>query len=128
VLLTCLTTKFLFAVACTYRGVTRGGKGGTIPWALNHHVGANHCRGAEKSQKCHKYFLQCSSLHLLPKDFRSEHGGVKLASCPGRHITSLRFCAYSQAKNWNQNDKPTEHWSKTALHWSVHKRSQGGPR
>jgi len=27
---------------------------------------------------------------LLPKDLRFEHGGAKLASCPGRHITSLR--------------------------------------
>jgi len=27
--------------------------------------------------------------HLLPKDIRFKHGGAKLASCPGRHLTSL---------------------------------------
>ena len=26
----------------------------------------------------------------LPNELRFEHGGVKLASCPGRHLTSLR--------------------------------------
>jgi len=30
-------------------------------------------------------------VHLLPKGLRSEHGGAKLASCPGRHLTSLRL-------------------------------------
>jgi len=28
--------------------------------------------------------------HLLPKDLRFDHGGAKLSSCPGRHLTSLR--------------------------------------
>jgi len=28
--------------------------------------------------------------HLLPKDLRFEHEGAKLASCPGRHLASLR--------------------------------------
>jgi len=27
-----------------------------------------------------------NTVHLLPKYLRSEHGGVKLASCPGRHL------------------------------------------
>jgi len=40
--------------------------------------------GAEKSQQCHKYFLQYT-VHLLPKSLRFEHAGAKLASCPGRH-------------------------------------------
>jgi len=31
-------------------------------------------------------------VHLLPKDLMFEHGGAKLASCPGRHPTSLRPC------------------------------------
>jgi len=31
-----------------------------------------------------------STVHLLPKDLRFEHGGAKLASFPGRHLTSLR--------------------------------------
>jgi len=40
-----------------------------------------------------------SATHLLPKDLRFQHGGAKLASCPGHHLTSLRaanswrFCA-----------------------------------
>jgi len=36
---------------------------------------------AEKSQQCRKYFLQYSKF---------EHGGAKLASCPGRHRTQVR--------------------------------------
>jgi len=42
---------------------------------------------AEKSQHFHKYF---NTVQLLPKDLRFEHGGAKLVSCPGRHLTSLR--------------------------------------
>jgi len=30
--------------------------------------------------------------YLLPKDLSFEHGGGKLASCPGRHLTLLRPC------------------------------------
>ena len=28
-------------------------------------------------------------MHLLPKDLKFEHGGAKLASCPGRHLAWL---------------------------------------
>jgi len=31
------------------------------------------------------------SVHLLPKDPRFEHSGAKPVSCPGRHLTSVRF-------------------------------------
>jgi len=31
-----------------------------------------------------------NTAHMLPKNLRFEHGGAKLASCPGRHLTSLR--------------------------------------
>jgi len=37
-----------------------------------------------------------NTVHLLPKDLRFEYGGAKLASCPGRHLTSIRpwmYCA-----------------------------------
>jgi len=54
-------------------------EGGAIPWVT--------MGGGKKSQQCHKYFLQYS---LLPKIPRCEYGGAKLASCPGRHLTSLR--------------------------------------
>jgi len=30
------------------------------------------------------------TVHLLPKDLWFEHGGTKLASFPGRHLTSVR--------------------------------------
>ena len=33
-----------------------------------------------------------NTVHLLPKDIKFEHGGAKLASCPGRCLTSLRPC------------------------------------
>jgi len=33
-----------------------------------------------------------NTVHLLPKDLKFEHGGIKLASCPGRCLTSLRLC------------------------------------
>jgi len=31
-----------------------------------------------------------NAVHWLPKDLNFEHGGTKLASCPGRHLTLLR--------------------------------------
>ena len=31
-----------------------------------------------------------NTVHLFLKDHRFEHGGANLASCPGRHLTSLR--------------------------------------
>ena len=34
------------------------------------------------------------AVHLLPKDLRFEHGGAKLASCPGRHLISLHPCIF----------------------------------
>jgi len=63
------------------RGVTVESKGGTIPRTPNHH-------GAPKSPNnvTGTFF---NTIHLLRKD-RFEHGGAKLASFPGRHLTSLR--------------------------------------
>jgi len=56
---------------------------------LNHYRGAKSPRGASKgTNSVTGTFL--NTVHLLPKDFRFEHGGAKLASCPGRHLTSLR--------------------------------------
>jgi len=54
--------------------------------------------GAIKSQQYHKYFLQYSRLHLLPKDLRFEHGSAKPASCPRCHLTSLRPCCYGSSR------------------------------
>jgi len=33
-----------------------------------------------------------NAVNVLPKDLKFEHGGAKLASCPGRHLISLRPC------------------------------------
>ena len=41
-----------------------------------------------------------NALYLLPKDLRFEHGGAKLASCPGRQLTSLRLWA----EVWQRHD------------------------
>jgi len=54
------------------RGVTRGGKGGTIP------------RAPKSPNNVTRTFF--NTIHLLPKDIRFEHGGAKLACCPGRHL------------------------------------------
>jgi len=75
-------------VIVVIRGVTSVGQGGSnFPgagplWGRRMAAG-----GAEKSQQCHKYFLQRRTFAC--KDLRLEHGGAKLASCPGRHLTSL---------------------------------------
>ena len=76
------------------QGRNEGGKGGIIPRA------PNHCGVAEKSQQRHKYFLQNST--FAPKDLRFEHGGDKLASCPGRYLTSLRPCSHDKLRNVRQ--------------------------
>ena len=74
----------------SYRGVTRG-KGGTIPRAPNHYRGAKSLRGRRKVQKMSQVYLDISNtVNLLPKELRVEHGGTKLASCPGRHLPSSR--------------------------------------
>jgi len=40
------------------QGRNKGGKGGTDPLAPSHYGGAKSLRVAEKSQQCHKHFLQ----------------------------------------------------------------------
>jgi len=55
-------------VSALRRGVTRGGKGVTIPLA------PIHCGGTEKFQKCHKYFHQHSK-------FSSERAEVRTWEC-----------------------------------------------
>ena len=43
------------------RSVTREGRGGTIPRASNHYGGVEALWGRQKSQECHKYFIQYST-------------------------------------------------------------------
>jgi len=59
-----------------------GGKG------RNNSPGAESLRGRQKAQQCYEYFF--ITVHLLPKGLKFEHGSAKLASCPWRHLTSLR--------------------------------------
>ena len=51
---------------------------------------------AIKSQQCHKYFLQCNALASERSQVRTWDG--KPASCPGRHLTSLRPCCYGSSR------------------------------
>ena len=64
------------------QGRTDGGQGNTIPRALNHW-------GAPKSPNnvARTFF---NTAHLLRKGLKFEHGGVKLVSCPGCHLASVR--------------------------------------
>jgi len=66
------------------QGHNEGEKGDTIPRALCHYGAPNDYRIAEKSQQCHKHFLQ------YPTFTSKIRGGAKRASCPRHHLTSLR--------------------------------------
>jgi len=59
--------------------------------ASNHYEERRMTAGAPKSPNnvTSTFF---SRVHLLPKDLKFEHGGAKLASCPGLCLTSLRPC------------------------------------
>ena len=72
------------------RGVTRGERGHNYPGAESLWGRRITAEGAENPNSITSAFF--NTLHLLPKDLRFEHGGAKLASCPGRHLTSLRMC------------------------------------
>ena len=80
---------FIFATAdnslTPFNTVIRGEgrQGGNIS------PGAESLRGASKSPN-NVASTFYSAAHLLPKDFLFEHGSAKLASYPGRHLTSLR--------------------------------------
>jgi len=62
------------------------GKEGPIPRE------PNHCGGRRKVPTMLQ--VLSSTARLLPEDFRVEHGGVKLTSCTGRHLTSLQPSRY----------------------------------
>ena len=61
------------------RGVTIGGKGGTIAGALNNYGGAESLREAPKNPKnvISAFF---NTVHLLPKDLRFEHVGARVVA------------------------------------------------
>ena len=70
------------------RGVTRWC---IIPRAPNHYGERRMTAGAPKSPNnvTSTFF---NTVLLIPKDLKFEHGGAKLASCPGRCQTSSRPC------------------------------------
>ena len=76
------------------RGVTKGAKGAQFPWRRVN-TGRQIIAGSPKSPTnvTSTFFI---AMILLSKELRFEHGGVKLASCPGRHLTSLRPWAVVQ--------------------------------
>jgi len=77
-------------VGCiTKPGAQRGEKGGTIPLGTNHYVGVEWLRGSPKSPNN----VTSTSIQYIcfRKTSGSNMGGAKLASFPGRHITSLRL-------------------------------------
>jgi len=73
------------------RGVTRKGARGAIPRTVGHCRGAKSLRGMRKSPNTVTSTL-FNTVHLLTEDLSFEHGDAKLASCPGRHQTSLHPC------------------------------------
>jgi len=81
-----------FASHCPLRFQGRNdGARAAIPRAPNLYGDAERLRGAPKNlNNVTSTFF--SKVLLLPKDLRFEHGGAKLASCTGRHLTSLRPC------------------------------------
>jgi len=87
--------KYVKQPCAANRDVKTGGKGGAIPRAPNHYGDAESLWGRritagslKRSSNVASTFF--NTVHLFSKDFRFEHGGAKLASCPGRHLTSLR--------------------------------------
>jgi len=76
------------------QGVTSGSRGRNSTGAeslwgrWNTARAPNDCGGTKKSQQRHKHFLQNST--FASERLRFEHGGAKLASCPGSHLSSLR--------------------------------------
>jgi len=67
------------------------GKGAAITWTPDNYGGAESLRGATKS-------LNNVTSTFFNNRFASERPevrtwGTKLASCPGRHLTSLSPCA-----------------------------------
>jgi len=74
------------------RGVRRGAKGHSSP-------GTNHWGVLKILNNVTSTFF--NTIHLLPKDLRFERGGDKLASCPGRHLTSVRPCFRSECIKLN---------------------------
>jgi len=88
------TRTFSYKAKSHKQGRNGGARGAQIPWAPSHYGSPNHCRGVEKFQKCHKYFLQYS-------EFASERAQVRtwgrqtcfLPRAPSNLVTPLHISA-----------------------------------
>ena len=77
-----------------YTETQRGDKGSAIPRAPNmsQKGGPNHCGERRSPNNVTSTFF--NTVHLHPKYLSFKHGDAKLASCLGRHLTSLRPWMY----------------------------------
>jgi len=59
------------------------------------------CKGGTIATKSPNNVASASfnTAHLFQKDLRFEHEGAKLASCPGRHLTSVHPCMHGRRLN-----------------------------
>ena len=73
------------------RGRNEVGQGGWNSLVPSHYGGAQWLRRRRKVPTMSQV-LFFSVEHVLPKDPSFEYGSTKLASCPARHLTSLRPC------------------------------------
>jgi len=94
----CLLTQTSVAFYTLHYGsISRGvmkGQGGANTRGPNHSGGADILRGRrmiagtpKNANNVTRTFF--NTVHLLPEVLRFENGGAKLASCPGRNLTSL---------------------------------------
>jgi len=72
------------------RGVTRGQGGRNYPGTKSLWGHRNTAEAPKSPNNVTRTFF--NAVHFLPEDPRFENGDAKLASCPGRHLTSLRRC------------------------------------
>jgi len=103
-----------FGYVYTVTGVRKGDNGEQFP---GHRI-------TMRVPKCPKNVTSTffNTVNLLPKELRFQHGAAKLASCPGRHLTSLRLCI-----QWNpaSSTTPSHHSIGRVSVAGVHRRSQG---
>ena len=76
------------------QGHREGGKGTKFPGRRITVEGPNDCGGRQKSQQCHKYFLQYST--FVSARPRVQRWGGELASRPERYVTSLHPCIHDK--------------------------------
>ena len=97
-----------FATGHCMQGRNDGRQGGINPrhW-ISIHGGAESLRGAENVTWGRRKIptMSHNTVNFLPKDLRFEHGGAKLASCPGCRPTSLRPWPHEHNKSSSRKKK-----------------------